>query len=49
MAHHERITRVLAADQHVGSVVVIEVKGEILNENKEANNDTISGAFSIVC
>ena len=29
VAHHERITRVLAADQHVGSVVVIEVKGEI--------------------
>jgi hypothetical protein len=29
VADHERITRALAADHHVGSVVVIEVKGEI--------------------
>ena len=29
VAHHEGITRVLAADQHVGSVVVIEAKGKV--------------------
>ena len=39
MADHERITRALAADQHVGSVVVIEVKGEIeMKAKKLATN-----------
>jgi len=39
VADHERITRALAADQHVGSVVVIEVKGEIeMKAKKLATN-----------